>query len=191
MIDAMLSRVELAVLAVAGLGGALGALGLQRAWRRWIGSLRARRRARRYLTGERDAERLLERAGYRIVDRQVPQTWALTAGGERHEVRLRADLIVEGQAGRYLAEVKTGVDAPSVGNASTRRQLLEYRCAYEVDGVLLVDPEAGAIVEVEFEAAPLVPKPHEPAVGRARIVVAALVAGAALGAAAATAALSY
>lgn len=184
----MLSRVEVLILAAVGVGGALGALGAQRFWRRWRGSVRARRRARRYLRGERDAERLLERAGYRIIDRQVARTWTLTAGGVAHEVSLRADLIVEDDMRRYVAEVKTGVDAPSIGNASTRRQLLEYRFAYEVDGILLVDPEAGAVVEVEFDAPAIEwvgeqPADHGAGAGR-WLALAWVIAGAAIGAAA-------
>ena len=49
-----------------------------------------------------------------------------------------------------MAEVKTGISAPLLTNAATRRQLLEYCVAYQVDSVLLVDVDAQAIREVTF-----------------------------------------
>jgi hypothetical protein len=49
-----------------------------------------------------------------------------------------------------VAEVKTGEVAPRLSTAATRRQLLEYRVAFDVDGVLLVCPERGTIQRVDF-----------------------------------------
>jgi hypothetical protein len=49
-----------------------------------------------------------------------------------------------------VAEVKTGTLAPRIETATTRRQLLEYRVAFAVDGVLLVDADAGTVRRVEF-----------------------------------------
>lgn len=137
---------------VAALVGAfvLLALLLERIGRRWMRSRRARRRGARAVRGEHDAELLLEDVGYTVLDRQVPLTWTICAGDEEHEIELRADLVVERDELRYVAEVKTGSAAPRLENAATRRQLLEYRVAYDVDGVLLVDVEAGDVVEVEF-----------------------------------------
>lgn len=120
--------------------------------RRWWRSLRARVRARRYLLGEAKAERLLVRRGYEIEERQCTTAWSLLVDGEEFDVRLRADLIVALAGRRYVAEVKTGKSAPNVTNVSTRRQLLEYRVAYDVDGVLLVNPEAKQILEIDFVA---------------------------------------
>jgi hypothetical protein len=57
---------------------------------------------------------------------------------------------VRSRVGRYIAEVKTGRAAVRLDTAATRRQLLEYRVAFDVDGVLLVDAEAGEIRLVEF-----------------------------------------
>lgn len=117
-----------------------------RGLRRW----QARRRQARALRGERRAERLLDGLGYAIRARQAATSWAVTCDGEAHEVPLRADLLVERDGKRYVAEVKTGRVAPRLATAATRRQLLEYRVAYDVDGVLLVDPEAGRVMHVEF-----------------------------------------
>jgi hypothetical protein len=135
---------------------ALGALGLALALylvhrvRRRLASRRARRRSRRALVGESAAEHLLARAGYDVVDRQVALTWWIRCDDVDHAVELRADLLVERGGLAFVAEVKTGEAAPRLTTAATRRQLLEYRVAYGVDGVLLVDADRGTIQRVEF-----------------------------------------
>jgi hypothetical protein len=146
---------------------------------RWLRRWQARRRQVRAVRGERHAERLLDRQGFTVCGRQVATSWAVTCDGEMHEVPLRADLIVERHGKRYVAEVKTGRVAPRLATTATRRQLLEYRVAYDVDGILLVDAEAGRVMHVDF---------HLPgrsrAVPGARLVVAvmwALGVGAATG----------
>ena len=48
---------------------------------------------------------------------------------------------------RFVAEVKTGALAPSLDHAPTRRQILEYCAAFDVDGALLVDAEQGRVRE--------------------------------------------
>ena len=68
------------------------------------------------------------------------------------EVELRADFLCSRNGRRFVADAKTGRDATGVGCAATRRQLLEYRLAYPVDGVLLVDAERDQVLRVEFEA---------------------------------------
>ena len=62
----------------------------------------------------------------------------------------RADLLVEARSRsgflrgqRFVAEVKTGERAIDPTHPATRRQLMEYLHVFEVDGVLLVDREAG------------------------------------------------
>jgi len=138
--------VLVAVGLVLGLALHLTLRALGRALRRW----QARRRQARAVRGERQAERLLDRLGYALLGRQVATSWAVTCDGEVHEVPLRADLLVERDGKRYVAEVKTGRVAPRLATATTRRQLLEYRVAYDVDGVLLVDAEAGRVMHVDF-----------------------------------------
>lgn len=109
-----------------------------------------RRRGRIASRAEEEAERLLRRAGYAIVDRQVTGAWTLRVDGEDREVRMRADLLVKRRGARFVAEVKTGRTAPRPDLPETRRQLLEYLLAFDVDGVLLVDMETRAVHRVEF-----------------------------------------
>ena len=46
--------------------------------------------------------------------------------------------------------MKTGPRATRITTAATRRQLLEYRVAYDVNGVLLVDMDKEQIHEIGF-----------------------------------------
>lgn len=115
------------------------------------GSTRSRARVRRAQRGEEAAEALLEDEGYTVVERQAPGSWSLRLDGEEFEVQVRADLIVEREGLRYVAEVKTGSLATDPLYPPTRRQLLEYWVAFEPDGLLLIDVEAGRIIEVELD----------------------------------------
>lgn len=117
---------------------------------RWRRRWRARRRSRTATQGEKDAERLVERAGFEILERQARTTWHVSLDGEPLEFELRADLLLRRGSKRYVADVKTGSQAPKLTTAATRRQLLEYRCAYDADGVLLVDMTTGSIHAVDF-----------------------------------------
>lgn len=118
--------------------------------RRWLVARRLRLRAGRALEAEAWAGRLLSRAGYKVVGEQVKGSYDLLVDGRRMSISLRADYVVERRGRWYVAEVKSGNLAPSLETAATRRQLLEYRVAFAVDGVLLVDGEEGSIHEVVF-----------------------------------------
>ena len=107
------------------------------------------RRGRVARRAEREAERLLESAGFEILERQVTHDWPMDVGGERVTARLRADLRVRRDGVEYVAEVKTGAAARATAPA-TRRQLLEYLLAFDVDGVLLVDMEEEEVLSVDF-----------------------------------------
>jgi hypothetical protein len=119
-------------------------------WRNTRGRFLARTRSRRARDGEKASESLLEDLGYEIVARQARGSIAVAVDGVELEIGLRADLIATRNGLRYVAEAKTGTFAPRIETPATRRQLLEYRIAFDVDGVLLVDPEAGRVREVVF-----------------------------------------
>jgi hypothetical protein len=119
-------------------------------WHRGRPRWALRARARRGAEGELEAETLLGRLGYRIEARQPVGDWVVRVGDQERAITVRADYLVR-RAGRLLvADVKTGQLAPRIESAATRRQLLEYRHAFDVDGVLLVDAEEGDAREVEF-----------------------------------------
>ncbi len=77
--------------------------------------------------------------------------------GQTVWVSCRGDLLVQARrtplataGSQFIAEVKTGLRAPDPTNPSTRRQLLEYLTAFDVDGVLLVDMEREQIYVIAF-----------------------------------------
>lgn len=121
-------------------------------WSRAASRVRRRNLARQRVAaeGEAEAEQVLARAGFEVVDRQVTGRWALWIDGEPHEVHSRADLLVVRAGRRFVAEVKTGALAPDPRHPATRRQLLEYRLAFPVHGVLLVDMESRRVHRVDF-----------------------------------------
>ena len=120
--------------------------------RRWLVARRMRAQSGRALGAEAWARRLLERKGYRILGAQVTTAYELLVDGRPLSIVVRADYVVERERKRFVAEVKSGELAPSLETSATRRQLLEYAVAFPVDGVLLVDAEAGLVHEVEFIA---------------------------------------
>ena len=118
----------------------------RRWYKRWI----RRRQWSRAQGAEAEASRLLERLGYDVLGAQVEGSYSLVVDGEPMNVPLRADYMVSRRGRRYIAEVKSGKSAPRLSTAATRRQLLEYLVAFEVDGVLLVDGEERQVHEVVF-----------------------------------------
>ena len=118
--------------------------------RGWRKSARMRARFVRGAEGEREAAALLEGAGYVIEGAQVAGGYTIHVDGAAVSVSVRADYLVRRGRDRYVAEVKTGSVAPKPTHPATRRQLLEYRDAFAVDGVLLIDADARRIHRVEL-----------------------------------------
>jgi hypothetical protein len=145
----------------------------------WLRGAAARRRLRRAhargIAGEHRAERLLVGRGYRVVGRQVRARYDLTVDGDELAIDVRADYLVDRGGARYVAEVKTGRFAPRLDTAATRRQLLEYRLAFDADGVLLVDADSGRISAIDFP----IPVAARSGWSRAWILAALLAGGAA------------
>ena len=142
-------RETLALLAVAALGGLLLQT-LVLAARRWLRRRRLSVRMQRALRGEERAAAWLEERGFAILGAQVEAIHEVRVDERVVSITLRADYLVERGGARYVVEVKTGAHAPKIETSATRRQMLEYRIAFEVDGVLLVDAEAGRVHEVTF-----------------------------------------
>ncbi|MBK8251572.1 MAG: hypothetical protein IPK82_02760 [Polyangiaceae bacterium] len=120
------------------------------AFRKWAIGYRLGRAREQGRAGEERAEKLLTRQGYHIEARQTVLVYQLKVDNSDVDVELRADFLVRRDRRKFVAEVKTGKVAPRLDTATTRRQLLEYRIAYGVDGVLLVDVENGKIHHVGF-----------------------------------------
>lgn len=120
------------------------------ALRAWLPRRRFALARERGALGEVRAEGLLRRLGFTILGRQVAVRYGLGVDGVQVAIDLRADYLVAHSGRRYVAEVKTGTFAPRIETATTRRQLLEYRVAFQVDGVLLVDADAERVRLIEF-----------------------------------------
>ncbi|HMI88085.1 MAG TPA: hypothetical protein VK550_28570 [Polyangiaceae bacterium] len=116
----------------------------------WLRRRRIVHRITRARRGESRARELLEMRGYCVIAAQFVCSYRLSIDGEDLTIPLRADYLVSRDGVRYVAEVKTGAYAPHLRTPATRRQLLEYRMAFEVDGVLLVDAEQERIHVVRF-----------------------------------------
>lgn len=117
---------------------------------RWYGRWRLRRRWSHARSVERQGARLLEDLGYAVLGRQVETSYTVLLDGEPAQIPVRADYLVSRGGRRFVAEVKSGAVAPRLDTAATRRQLLEYLVAFQVDGVLLVDGERRQVHEVTF-----------------------------------------
>ena len=93
---------------------------------------------------------MLEAEGFTILERQVRGSWEIYIDDEAVNVDLRADLLVERDGELFIAEVKTGRLVTDPTFPATRRQLLEYQLAFDVDGVILVSPERQMIAFLDF-----------------------------------------
>jgi hypothetical protein len=111
-----------------------------------------RQRVQRGLSEERRAEALLKRAGYRIEESQAQHHWHVELDGEPLRVPLKVDYLVRRGRDLWVVDVKTGQGA-SPTSIATRRQLLEYSCAYGARGALLVDMDHELIFEFGFPIA--------------------------------------
>lgn len=112
---------------------------------------RVRRAAARGYAGEAEAPGVLRAAGFSIVEAQPRATYEYWVDGEPVVGEMCPDFLVRRRGRRYVAEVKTGAGRRPTSRG-TRRQLLEYAIYFEVDGVVLVDADAGVVFEVEFPA---------------------------------------
>jgi hypothetical protein len=111
------------------------------------------------------------RRGFDVLAEQAHGSIVLRVDGAESVHALRADYLVSRGRRRFVAEVKTGALAPSLDHAPTRRQILEYCAAFDVDGALLVDPDNDRVREIAVPARPRARWPW---------LVLGLVAGAAL-----------
>ena len=120
------------------------------ALRRWSRRRRMTLRMERAVAGEERAPVLLEGRGFSVLGAQAVIEHPVRIDDRVVMIALRADYLAEKEGRRYVVEVKTGALAPRIETSATRRQMLEYRIAFDVDGVLLVDAESGSVHEVTF-----------------------------------------
>ena len=108
------------------------------------------RRGQHARDGEDRAEAYLIGAGFTILDRQSYTQATMWVDGEAETYELIADFIVSRGKETALVEVKTGERAPDPTHVATRRQLLDYQQAFDVDTIYLFDAEADELMRIEF-----------------------------------------
>lgn len=130
-------------------GCILGVLCIRWGWLWWQQHTR-RAISRRAQIGEEEAEKLLRKQGYDILDSQVRRPVRMTVDGEIIESFIKIDYLVAKGAQTYLVEVKTGKQA-NVRLPNVRRQLFEYQNIFHTDGILFIDMNKYDIMEVSFD----------------------------------------
>lgn len=122
--------------------------------RLWLQRGRAARRVARHRElgqgAEKVARQLLLRSGYKIVAEQATSAYEILVDGLPVKIHLRSDFVVKKGKQSFVAEAKGGEISAKVTGRATRRQLLEYLLAFDVDGVLLVDVQGRRVTQIEF-----------------------------------------
>ena len=114
-------------------------------------SLKMSRRVTAAQFSEEEAEALLRQKGFKIIDRQRRADIITYVDGKPNLGYVKADFIVEKNGKRYVAEVKAGELVSDPKEPSTRRQLLEYKFAYEPYGILLVNMLDSSLHQIDFD----------------------------------------
>jgi hypothetical protein len=118
---------------------------------RMLLSLKMSRRVETAQFSQEEAESLLKKKGYRIIAKQKRADIITYVDGKPNLGFVQADLIVEKNGKKYVAEVKAGELVSDPNEPSTRRQLLEYKFAYKPYGILLVNMLDKSIHQIDFE----------------------------------------
>jgi hypothetical protein len=136
---------------LSGIGGAVAGFVLFYFASKVFISLKMSRRVELSQISQEEAEALLKKKGFKILAKQKRADLITYIDGKPNLSFVQADFIVEKNGKKYVAEVKAGELVSDPTEPSTRRQLLEYKFAYKLDGVLLVDMIGKSIHLIDFE----------------------------------------
>jgi len=117
----------------------------------WLRAKRLRKRFSKSRHAEKEAEKILKKNGYAIIDAQKSKPLLITIGDKIHRYLVRIDYLARKRGKVYVVEVKSGEKIPYVTNRETRRQMLEYYLAYQPSGILLLNMKNKSISEVKFQ----------------------------------------
>ena len=117
----------------------------------WLRAKRLRKRFSRSRQAEKEAEKILKKNGYVILDAQKSKPLLITIGDKIHRYLVRIDYLARKRGKVYVVEVKSGEKIPYITNRETRRQMLEYYLAYQPSGILLLNMKNKTISEVKFQ----------------------------------------
>jgi len=118
---------------------------------KWLRAKRLRKRFSKSRQAEKEAEKILKKNGYAIIDAQKSKPLLITIGDKIHRYLVRIDYLVRKRGKVYVVEVKSGEKIPYITNRETRRQMLEYYLAYQPSGILLLNMKNKSISEVKFQ----------------------------------------
>ncbi len=117
----------------------------------WFRTKKLKQRFSQSRCAEKEAEKILIKNGYTIIDRQKSKPLFITVGDKIHRYSVRIDYLVKKKGKVYVVEVKSGEKIPYITNRETRRQMLEYYLAYQPRGILLLNMKNKSISEVKFQ----------------------------------------
>jgi len=100
---------------------------------------------------ENSAVKILQSAGYKIVDVQKRVKVKTKIDGKDYYNTIIADMIVKKGGKNFLVEIKTGKQTERPVAPQIRRQLLEYFLVFKPDGIILLDMEVGKLHYVSFD----------------------------------------
>ena len=117
----------------------------------WLRTKRLRKRFSKSRQAEKEAEKILRKNGYAVIDAQKSKPLLITIGNKIHRYLVRIDYLARKKGKVYVVEVKSGEKIPYITNRETRRQMLEYYLAYQPSGILLLNMKNKSISEVKFQ----------------------------------------
>jgi len=89
----------------------------------WLRAERLRKRFSKSRKAEKDAEKILKKNGYTIIDVQKSKPLLITIGDKIHRYLVRIDYLARKRGKVYVVEVKSGEKIPYITNRETRRQM--------------------------------------------------------------------
>lgn len=117
----------------------------------WLRTKRLKQRFSKSRQAEKEAEKILRKKGYVIIEVQKCKPLLITIGDKIHRYLVRIDYLVRKRGKVYVVEVKSGEKIPYITNRETRRQMLEYYLAYQPSGIILLNMKNKSISEVKFQ----------------------------------------
>ena len=117
----------------------------------WLRAKKLRKRFSKSRKAEKEAEKILRKNGYTIIDAQKSKPLLITIGDKIHRYLVRIDYLARKGGKVFVVEVKSGEKIPYITNRETRRQMLEYYLAYQPCGILLLNMKNKSISEVKFQ----------------------------------------
>ena len=114
-------------------------------------ALKSRRSSIRGQVQEKRARKQLQKMGFKIIKDHPTAEVGWWIDGVWTVTMITADYLVQRDGEVGLVEVKSGRTA-STTHRKTRRQLLEYQHAFEVNAIFLYDAERSRLERIEFES---------------------------------------